>query len=141
MGATTIRITPGGGQSLVEVQGRIATLEAEIGRLLAGLGVATAAAARRAHADRLAAEDLRERHRDAIRDLGGDALKDELRQVVERITAVEAEIGRMAPVDYERPAPAAALASLRGQVDDGHRRAVPAGAQAGSAFDVARAAV
>lgn len=141
VGATTIRITPGGGQSLVEVQGRIATLEAEIGRLLAGLGVATAAAARRAHADRLAAEDLRERHRDAIRDLGGDALKDELRQVVERITAVEAEIGRMAPVDFERPATAAALASLREQMDDRHRRADQAFAQARSAFDDARAAV
>jgi hypothetical protein len=110
---TTIRITPGGGQSIAEVRVSLANLESELATQLGSLGLADVAAVRQALDDRIKTESLKQQRHSAIEALDGDQVLQQLAKVVGELETIEAEIARKLPAGYERPADAAALATLK----------------------------
>ncbi|MFM8633698.1 MAG: hypothetical protein ACKOEX_02630, partial [Planctomycetia bacterium] len=106
---TTIRITPGGGQSLSDLRVEIADLQSQLGVCLARLGVASVQAAREHHETRLALQAEGTRLEEKIDGLGGAAVATRLIALDADLEKAEAEVVRKAPAGFVRPADAAAL--------------------------------
>lgn len=138
---TTLRITPGGGQSLADVRISIATLESDLRSRLARLGVPTIGAAREAHAERIALAAVREQRSAALETVDGADARAGLRDVLAELESVEAGISRRAPTGFERPSDRAALIAIRETVDDRYEAAVKAAGEAQAALDDAGRAV
>lgn len=135
---TSIRVTPGGGQTLADVRRTIAELERELATKLTDLGVASAAAAREAFESRTTADSLRKQLATTVAELGGDELKAELAQTRAAIEVTDAEIARKLPAGQSRPVDAAAVATAREQAGIRHADATKAFQDAQDGFDAAR---
>ena len=137
---TTIRIIPGGGQSLAALRVEIADLESRLSRRLKELGVASISAAREDHESRLAADVESSRLQEKILDLGGKHVATRLTAVKADIEKVEAEITRKTPAGFVRPTDTTALEAAIQTAEEGQRQAERSVEQANAAYDAAVAA-
>ena len=137
---TTIRVTPGGGQTIADVRRTIAEIDGSLASKLAALSVASAAAAREAFEHRTTADSLRKQLMATVEELGGEELKAELAQTLASIEAADAEIARKLPTGRARPADAAAIATAREQAARRHAEAAKAFQDAQDGVDAARRA-
>jgi DNA repair exonuclease SbcCD ATPase subunit len=136
---TTIRITPGGGQSIADVRVLLANLEGQLATGLTSLGLANVAAVRQTLDERTKAESQRHQRLSAIEALDGDKVRLQFEEVTEKLETVEAEITRKLPAGYERPADVAALATLKEAVETRCQKAGDASKAAEAALEVANA--
>ena len=138
---TTIRITPGGGQSIAEVRVSLANLESELATQLTSLGLADVAAVRQTLDERTKAESQRNQRLSAIEALDGDKVRLHFEKVTEELETVEAEITRKLPAGYERPADVEALGALKQAVETRWQKAVDATKDAYQTLQDANAAL
>jgi recombinational DNA repair ATPase RecF len=140
-GGTTIRVTPGGGQTLADVRLAMSELESLLGSKLAAIGLQTVAEARSSLEARMTAASLRKQIAATLADLRVEESRAELRRTAAAVEAVEAEIARKLPADRPRPADAAALEAAREQAKIRQADAVKTFQQAQEDFDEARQAL
>jgi energy-coupling factor transporter ATP-binding protein EcfA2 len=107
---TTIRVNPGGGESILELRAEVGRIRQALASGLRGLGLKTVAEARTTLDARLADEAARERLQEKIDALDGDGVRERLDGLAADLRKVEAEIDRKKPAGFERPADAAAVA-------------------------------
>jgi len=112
-GATTVRITPGGGRTLAEATQRFEEARAAIEAALAARGLESVGAARAARARRQSLEADIHATKVAIEGLGGDEAEASLAACDGKIAELAAEIRRRSGGEIARPANlAAAQAAL-----------------------------
>jgi DNA repair exonuclease SbcCD ATPase subunit len=110
---TTIRVSPGGGQTLSDVRHEFHQLETLLEAKLATFGLKGVAEARSCLESRKTATSLRQQLAATLVELRAAEARAELQQTVTAIDVVEAEIARKLPSGQPRPADAAALEADR----------------------------
>ena len=106
---TVLRITPGSGESMLELRETVSRTRRALASGLDRLGLKAVAEARPALETRIAVEAARERHKENIAALDGDGVRERLAVVCADITKLEADIDRKKPAGFEWPADAAAV--------------------------------
>jgi DNA repair exonuclease SbcCD ATPase subunit len=110
---TTLRVSPGSGESMLELREAVSRIRQALATELDRLGLKTVAEARPTLEQRIAAEAARERDEERIAELDGDGARERLAAVTAERTSLEAEIGRRMPAGFERPTdPAAVIEAL-----------------------------
>jgi len=120
---TTIRILPGGGQSLADLRLEIADRQTSLDGLLSRVGVPDVAAARLAFQTRQTLESQSREKRAEIRAARPDGIREELAKVTETLSSLEADVERWVSAGFEAPVDAAAAARAMAEADSARQKA------------------
>ena len=125
---TSLRVSPGSGESMLELREAVSQIRQSLATGLDSLGLKTIAEARPTLEKRVAAEAARNRDEEKIAELDGDGVRAHLAAVIAERTSLEADIERKKPVEFERPTDPAAvtealhlLKTQRGQAEEALR--------------------